>query len=195
MNEPIVRLRLVTTNARLADARKAKGLTQNQIPGFSFMKISHLENLRRVPTEEDMVKLSILFEQPADYLFPQEVLDAVRAGAFARRKRELAAPEVLRLAEVSQQFLLSTGEINEVEDVVDNQLLKDKIEELLPKLKGKKEQEVIKWRFGLDDGRSRTLAEIGSFMNLTPQYISQIEASALRQLRRWHREELKDFLD
>lgn len=46
-----------------------------------------------------------------------------------------------------------------------------------------REQEVLKLRFGLDDGQSRTLKEIGQKLDVTPERIRQIEARALRKLR------------
>jgi RNA polymerase primary sigma factor len=60
----------------------------------------------------------------------------------------------------------------------------------------KREQEVLKMRFGLDDGYSLTLEEVGLYFNVTRERIRQIEAKALRRLRHPGRaRKLKDFLD
>lgn len=59
-----------------------------------------------------------------------------------------------------------------------------------------REQKVLRLRFGLDDGRARTLEEVGKEFNVTRERIRQIEAKALRKLRHPSRsKKLKDFLD
>ena len=74
-------------------------------------------------------------------------------------------------------------------------LLKEQLNEVLGTLT-EREQEVLKLRFGLDDGRTRTLEEVGKEFNVTRERIRQIEAKALRKLRHPSRSrKLKDFLD
>ena len=59
-----------------------------------------------------------------------------------------------------------------------------------------REEQVIKLRFGLEDGRQRTLEEVGKQFQITRERIRQIEAKALRKLRHPSRsKKLKDFLD
>jgi len=59
-----------------------------------------------------------------------------------------------------------------------------------------RERNVIKLRFGLDDGKTRTLEEVGKEFNVTRERIRQIEAKALRKLRHPSRSrKLKDFLE
>jgi len=59
-----------------------------------------------------------------------------------------------------------------------------------------REEKVLKLRFGLDDGRARTLEEVGREFNVTRERIRQIEAKALRKLRHPSRsKKLKDYLD
>ena len=59
-----------------------------------------------------------------------------------------------------------------------------------------REQKVLRLRFGLDDGRSRTLEEVGREFHVTRERIRQIEAKALRKLRHPSRSrKLKDYLD
>uniref|UniRef100_UPI003FEDDA39 sigma-70 family RNA polymerase sigma factor n=1 Tax=Ruminococcus bromii TaxID=40518 RepID=UPI003FEDDA39 len=59
-----------------------------------------------------------------------------------------------------------------------------------------REAKVLKLRFGLEDGRSRTLEEVGKEFNVTRERIRQIEAKALRKLRHPSRSrKLKDYLD
>jgi len=74
-------------------------------------------------------------------------------------------------------------------------ILKDQLEEVLDSLT-LREQKVLKLRFGIDDGRARTLEEVGKQFDVTRERIRQIEAKALRKLKHPSRsKKLKDFLD
>ena len=74
-------------------------------------------------------------------------------------------------------------------------LLKEQLVEVLGTLT-EREQKVLRLRFGLDDGRARTLEEVGTEFNVTRERIRQIEAKALRKLRHPSRSrKLKDYLD
>ena len=74
-------------------------------------------------------------------------------------------------------------------------LLKEQLVEVLETLT-EREQKVLRLRFGLDDGRARTLEEVGKEFNVTRERIRQIEAKALRKLRHPSRSrKLKDYLD
>ena len=72
-------------------------------------------------------------------------------------------------------------------------LLHEQIEEMLSTL-SEREREVLHFRFGLEDGHSYTLEEVGTKFNVTRERIRQIEAKALRKLRQPSKK-LKDFLD
>ncbi|MDF2907024.1 MAG: polymerase, sigma 70 subunit, RpoD family [Herbinix sp.] len=74
-------------------------------------------------------------------------------------------------------------------------LLKEQLVEVLGTLT-EREQKVLRLRFGLDDGRARTLEEVGKEFNVTRERIRQIEAKALRKLRHPSRSrKLKDYLE
>ena len=74
-------------------------------------------------------------------------------------------------------------------------LLHEQLMEVLDPLTDR-EQKVLRLRFGLDDGRPRTLEEVGKEFNVTRERIRQIEAKALRKLRHPSRsKKLKDYLD
>lgn len=74
-------------------------------------------------------------------------------------------------------------------------LLKEQLEEVLDTLTSR-EEKVLRLRFGLEDGRARTLEEVGQVFGVTRERIRQIEAKALRKLRHPSRsKKLKDFLD
>ncbi len=73
-------------------------------------------------------------------------------------------------------------------------MLKDEISEVLETLT-EREEKVIRLRFGLEDGKSRTLEEVGQMFGVTRERIRQIEAKALRKLRHPSRSrKLKDYL-
>ena len=81
------------------------------------------------------------------------------------------------------------------QDAASHPLLKEQLAEVLSTLTPR-EEKVLKLRFGLEDGRSRTLEEVGEEFNVTRERIRQIEAKALRKLRHPSRsKKLKDFLD
>ena len=74
-------------------------------------------------------------------------------------------------------------------------LLREQLDEVLGTLT-EREQKVLKLRFGLEDGRARTLEEVGKEFKVTRERIRQIEAKALRKLRHPHRSrKLKDYLE
>ena len=80
-------------------------------------------------------------------------------------------------------------------DAASHTLLREQLSDVLDTLTPR-EEKVLRLRFGLEDGRSRTLEEVGKEFNVTRERIRQIEAKALRKLRHPSRsKKLKDFLD
>jgi len=80
-------------------------------------------------------------------------------------------------------------------DVASQELLKAQLNKILSELTDR-ERKVILLRFGLEDGRARTLEEVGKEFNVTRERIRQIEAKALRKLRHPSRSrKLKDYLE
>ncbi len=81
------------------------------------------------------------------------------------------------------------------DDYANNQLLKEEINMVLEGLT-EREEKVLRLRFGLEDGRTRTLEEVGKEFNVTRERIRQIEAKALRKLKHPTRSKrLRDFVD
>jgi RNA polymerase primary sigma factor len=81
------------------------------------------------------------------------------------------------------------------DDAASYELLKEELENVMQGL-SQREKEVIVLRFGLQDGRQRTLEEVGKAFNVTRERIRQIEAKALRKLRHRTRSvRLRDFLE
>ena len=80
------------------------------------------------------------------------------------------------------------------EEYATNEMLKDEIAEVLETLT-EREEKVIRLRFGLEDGKSRTLEEVGQLFGVTRERIRQIEAKALRKLRHPSRSrKLRDYI-
>jgi len=193
-----VRLRLITYNARLVDARKAKGWRQSdmaQLTGLSTSLVGHIETLRAVPSENAMDEISDALDLPREHLFPETLLDAIREGLFGHRVAELEEAHIIRLTEARRARLLPIGMTeDEALEAVNRSLLKKKLPEILAEL-APREQRVLELRFVLNDGRSRTLQEVGKEFHVTGDRIRQIEAKALRKLRHPVRaRQLQDFL-
>jgi RNA polymerase primary sigma factor len=128
------------------------------------------------------------------------------------RGMEISPEKVREIIKVSQEPVSLETPIGEEEDshlgdfiedsaalapaeAASHQLLKEQVEEVLASLTPR-ERRVLQLRFGLEDGRSRTLEEVGKEFTVTRERIRQIEAKALRKLRHPSRsKKLKDYLD
>jgi len=127
-------------------------------------------------------------------------------------RMEISAEKVREIIKVSQEPVSLETPIGEEDDshlgdfledhtalapaeAASHQLLKEQVEDVLDSLT-ERERKVLQLRFGLDDGRSRTLEEVGREFHVTRERIRQIEAKALRKLRHPSRSrKLKDYLD
>lgn len=90
---------------------------------------------------------------------------------------------------------IEDGEAVDPENNASYEMLKNELEDVLETLTDR-EENVLRLRFGLDDGRQRTLEEVGTVFGVTRERIRQIEAKALRKLRHPSRsKQLKDFLE
>jgi len=128
------------------------------------------------------------------------------------RGMEIQPDKVREIIKVSQEPVSLETPIGEEEDshlgdfiedqgtmapaeAASHQLLKEQVQDVLSSLTPR-EQKVLVLRFGLEDGRSRTLEEVGREFNVTRERIRQIEAKALRKLRHPSRsKKLKDYLE
>lgn len=138
--------------------------------------------LNREPTEEELAKkMNMSVEKIRDiYKISQEPVsletpigeeDDSHLGDFIKDERNMSP-----------------------EEYATNEMLKDEIAEVLLTLT-EREEKVIRLRFGLEDGKSRTLEEVGQMFGVTRERIRQIEAKALRKLRHPSRSrKLKDYL-
>lgn len=90
---------------------------------------------------------------------------------------------------------IEDGEAEDPEDNASYEMLKGELQDVLETLTDR-EENVLRLRFGLDDGRNRTLEDVGKVFGVTRERIRQIEAKALRKLRHPSRsKQLKDFLE
>lgn len=185
MNEGIVRLQLITRNARLFDVRKATGFTAPEFAervGIKRWRFREIETLKRVPTEDEICRMAIALEKMPEYLFPDKLLVAIQAGVFAKRQVELETPQLEHLIEIKQPMLLTDGGLDEVEERLDAEFLRDRLEKVFTTLTPR-EVKVLKLRFGFDGKPAMNLEDVGKEFNLTKERIRQMEGKALRKLR------------
>jgi RNA polymerase primary sigma factor len=169
-----------------------------------------LQELGREPRPEE-----IALEM--DILDPK-IIERIKASSLSALESDLdielqrAAQKVREIIKVSQQPVSLETPIGEEEDshlgdfiedagalapaeAASHQLLKEQVESVLGSLTAR-ERRVLQLRFGLEDGRARTLEEVGKEFGVTRERIRQIEAKALRKLRHPSRsKKLKDYLD
>lgn len=90
--------------------------------------------------------------------------------------------------------LIVDDDASDISEVVENKLLKERVRQVLDTLP-EREAQVIRLRFGLDDGNPRTLEEIGKMFGLSRERIRKLEITAMRKLRHWKRsKKLKCFI-
>ncbi|MFL5778567.1 MAG: sigma-70 family RNA polymerase sigma factor [Chloroflexota bacterium] len=132
--------------------------------------------LGREPTSEEISE--VLSEDPKTALSPARVEEVRRYG---RDPLSLETP-IGDEGDTELGDLIHDRDAVSPHDVVADRLLKEQLGSVLASLDGR-EQRVIRLRFGLEDGHTRTLEEVGREFGLTRERIRQIEAGALRKLR------------
>lgn len=142
-----------------------------------------LQNLGREPTPEEIgAEMDVATDKVRDIL------------KIAQEPVSLETP----IGEEDDSHLGDFIEDNEAVSPADSaayQMLKEQLESVLDTLTDR-EENVLRLRFGLEDGRTRTLEEIGKVFGVTRERIRQIEAKALRKLRHPSRStQLRDFMD
>ncbi len=141
-----------------------------------------LQELKREPT---LSELSAHCGMPEDRL--QDIL------RISQDTKSLDAP-VGDSDDASFGDLLADDRLRDPSEAALDDVLKTMVESVLAEL-GEREQEVVRMRFGLDDGQARTLDEVGKALGVTRERIRQIEAKTLNKLRQGrYREQLESFV-
>ena len=135
---------------------------------------------------------------------PEEIAERMGAPLTAEKVREIqkiALDPVSLETPIGEEDDSHLGDFIEDKDAMspdqyaNNQMLKDEIDLVLKTLTDR-EEKVLRLRFGLDDGRTRTLEEVGKEFDVTRERIRQIEAKALRKLKNPTKSKrLKEFMD
>jgi RNA polymerase primary sigma factor len=148
-----------------------------------------LQQLGREPTVEEIAEAMSKGQEVV--VTPERVREIMKASQHAiSLDVPVGEEEDSRLGD----FIEDTAALAPAEAAA-NRLLKKQVAAVLDSLTGR-ERRVLQLRFGLEDGRARTLEEVGKEFNLTRERIRQIEAKALRKLRHPSRSrKLRDYLE
>jgi RNA polymerase sigma factor RpoD-like protein len=148
-----------------------------------------LQELGREPTVEEIAEAMSKGQEVV--VTPEKVREIIKASQQAISLDTPAGDEADRAL---GDFIEDRGALAPAEAAA-HQLLKEQVAAVLDSLTGR-ERRVLQLRFGLEDGRARTLEEVGREFNVTRERIRQIEAKALRKLRHPSRSrKLKDYLE
>ncbi len=171
-----------------------------------------MQELGREPTAEEVaVEMDFIESEEEREAIRKAIKEGKPLDAVQKRTVKRAAAKVRRITRISQEPMSlempvgsedssSLGDFIEDEslpapaDAASNQLLKEQMQEILEQLSDR-ERKVLELRFGLNDGTSHTLEEVGQEFGVTRERIRQIEAKALRKLRHPIRSrKLRDYL-
>jgi len=148
-----------------------------------------LQELGREPSVEEIAEAMSKGQEVV--VTPDKVREITKAGQQAI---SLDTPVGEEADKTLGDFIEDRGALAPAE-AASHQLLKEQVAAVLDSLTGR-ERRVLQLRFGLEDGRARTLEEVGKEFNVTRERIRQIEAKALRKLRHPSRSrKLRDFLE
>ena len=140
-----------------------------------------VDELGREPTNEDVAR--------AMEITPERVREISKVSQEPLSLEAPLGTDDSRLGDFVQDGQESTA------DAASRQLLKDEVKDVLNSLTYR-ERRVLELRFGLEDGRSRTLMEVGSEFDVTRERIRQIEGKALRKLRQGsHSKQLRAYVE
>ena len=187
-------------NWKMRIARELKGWRQQDLAeaiGVSKACISQIETLRVFPGPERAKIIAEALGRKSTELFPEWLSDfSLKRVPASTEEESISLEEAIsqHLIAPNDPLLIDQGFEDEIERRVDSEILEGRIDTVLETL-APNEKRVIELRFGLKDGLSRTLEEVGRELNVGKERIRQIEAKALRKLRNTKKTRLlKDFL-
>lgn len=191
-----VKAQILPYLAELREWRKLNGLNQAglaQLLDCSRVYVQKIESLRCNPGPELRQKILDITGLPEETLFPAWQIGLVNRRFFKGLNVEVPQEQLIKQAEKEYARMLPPPKSlhQQAAEKEMSALLERVLDTLSPR-----EQRVIRMRFGLDDGVSKTLEQVGKAFGVTRERVRQIEAKALRKLRHPTRARcLKDFLD
>ena len=182
-------------NMNLRKAREAKGLLQRDLAkmlGVSGAVIGQLETCRTFAKPDRQKRIAEILEKPVSYLFPpwlelftHQWKRTEKQKSVTIKHDQLSSPDVKMLTDPNHC-------VEEMNNKARIEVMKPKIREMISRLTPR-EQKILDMRFGLTDGVSHTLEEIGQEFGVTRDRIRQIEGKALQNIQ--NMEEIKCLRD
>jgi RNA polymerase sigma factor (sigma-70 family) len=180
-------------NNEVRKRRLERGLTQKQlgkICGRSNGFIGHIETLRTYPSLEDAEMIATALGSTVRELFPKWI------NEFKKYRNSVVTEHIITERLLENPDLLSLPDPEDMEDKVNNEILKDDIDKALGRL-SEREKKVMELRFGLRGGSPKHLDEVGAILGVSRERVRQIEARVFRKLKTWAAKgenNLKDYL-
>jgi len=194
-----VRLEARLKNGDLVGAREQLGLTQTDVAksiGISSTYYSRCENMISYPSQEIQAKICGFYRDNGVFLFEDDVFpEELRKIKSTKRvvEREIPKSKLVSLSTIIQEDLPCPK--SGPQNILEMEELKRKMEKVLDTLTYR-EGEIIKLRYGIEDGNHYSSEEVGRKFKITGSRVREIEAKALRKLQhRGRSEKLQGFLD
>lgn len=196
-----------TRNEFLRKARFQKGLKQDQLRELAVLmgstRIANFEQLVAWPTIKEATDIACVLGVSSEEIFPAYLHEFVESRYLERKRNLTAEFELNSLDQMPEDEIERAMEREKGVDIRRNEtlepviktFLRETVEDVLYSL-SIKERRIIQLRFGIEDGRTRTLEEVGGEFGVTRDRIRQIEAKALRKLHHQSRAKyLKDYVE
>lgn len=176
-------------NSSLRKMRIKKGISQKELcekTGMSMAKIQPIEQLKRIPTHDEADAIADALGTTIDQILPPDIYEKV-----VPKIKELPNEVFFEVTPMSLSFneirqLKSTeGDIEKIGEEMNMQMI---VKRYIDRLQDR-EKRILTLRFGLEDGVSRPLEDVGREFGSTRERIRQIEAKALNKLRKWMAED------